>query len=181
MPTETIMGLEALDEADRRIQARKQVLKEKMANLDYLLRLHVDPEWTPYHLTPLHPRKTRRKGSIAKAAYQALRRAAEPMKVRDISIAIAEGLGIDPRENRDLSRLDASVRASLKERVNDGTVVEVEGRPTRWRVLSRPKWTPSIAPSASASAPVVRVDGLSSAQIRALSASIRQVRSQGAG
>lgn len=181
MPTETIMGLEALDEADRRIQARKQVLKEKMANLNYLLRLHVDPEWTPYHLTPLHPRKTRRKGSIAKAAYQALRRAAEPMKVRDISMAIAEGLGIDPRENRDLSRLDASVRASLKERVNDGTVVEVEGRPTRWRVLSRPKWTPSIAPSASASAPVVRVDGLSSVQIRALSASIRQVRSQGAG
>nr|WP_315053376.1 hypothetical protein [uncultured Brevundimonas sp.] len=66
MPTETIIGLKALEKADRAIQARKRVLKEKMEHIDYLLRLQVDAEWTPHHLTPLHPRKPRRRGSIAK-------------------------------------------------------------------------------------------------------------------
>lgn len=179
MPAEAIVGLKALEAADRSIQARKRVLKEKMGHLDYLLRLQVDPEWTPYHLKPLAPRKTRRKGSIAKAAYQALRRASEPMKTREISREIAGRLEIDVSDARALNQLDNAVRTSMKERVKDGAVEELEGRPTQWRVLSRSKWEPSNVPYASASAPLVRVDGLSNAEVRALSASIRQVQRQG--
>lgn len=181
MEIEPVVGRAAMDKADLRIQSRKRVLKEKMEQLDYLLRLQVDPEWTPYHLTPLRPRKTRRKGSIAKAAYQALRRASEPMKTREISREIAERLEVDASDARALNQLDSAVRTSMKERVKDGAVEELEGRPTRWRVLSRPKWAPSNVPYASASAPLVRVDDLSNAEVRALSASILQVRRQGTG
>lgn|GEM_PF-2337843 len=179
MPTETIIGLKALEKADRAIQARKRVLKEKMEHISYLLRLQVDAEWTPHHLSPLHPRKPRRRGSIAKAAYQVLRKADEPMKVRDISLAIASDMGIKRADSTAISRLDAAVRTSLKERVSDGVVEEVEGRPTRWRVLSRPKWEPKVAPVAYASAPLVRVGGLSNAAIRAVSANILQAQRQG--
>lgn len=179
MPTETIVGLKALEAADRRIQARKGVLKEKMEKIAYLLRLQVDPEWTPHHLKPLAPRKTRRKGSIAKAAYQVLRLASRPMKTREISREIAGRLEVDVSDARALNQLDNAVRTSMKERVKDGFVEELEGRPTQWRVLSRPKWAPSNVPYASASAPLVRVDGLLIAEVRALSASILQVRRQG--
>lgn len=181
MAIETVVGMKALEAADRRIQARKRVLKERMADLDYLLRSLVDPEWTPYHLTPLQPRKTRRKNSIAKAAYQALRQASEPMKTREISRGIAGRLEVDVSDARALSKLDAAVRTSMKECVKDGVVEELEGQPTRWRVLSKPKWAPSSVPYASASAPLVRVDGLSNADVRALSASILQVRRQETG
>ena len=128
MPTETIVGLKALGEADRRIQARKKVLKEKMERLDNLLRLQVDPEWTPHHLTPLHPRKTRRKGSIAKASYHALRRSSEPMTTREISKTIAGALQIDTTDQRAMNQLDNAVRTSMKERVGDGAVLEIEGQ-----------------------------------------------------
>lgn len=181
MAIETVVGREAMDKAALRIQARKRVLKERMTHLDYLLRSLVDPEWTPFHLTPLSPRKTRRKGSIAKAAHQALRQASEPMKTREISREIAGRLEVDVSDARALSKLDAAVRTSMKKGVEDESVEELEGLPTRWRVLSKPKWAPSSVPYASASAPLVRVDGLSNADVRALSASILQVRRQGTG
>lgn len=178
-PTEKIVGLKALAEADQAIQARKRVLKERMAHLDYLLRDLVDPEWTPHHLTPLYPRRTRRKGSIAKASFQALRRSEEPMTTREISKAIAGALEVDVGDNVAINQLDNAVRTSMKERVKDGAVMEIEGRPTRWQLVSRSKWTPKVVPFASASAPLVRVDGLSNAAIRAVSANIRQVRDRG--
>jgi hypothetical protein len=179
MPTETIVGLKALAESDRRIQAQKKVLREKMKHLNYLLRLQVDPEWTPYHLTPLHPRKTRRKGSVAKAAYQALKAFKEPMTTREISKAIAGGLEIDASDQRAVNQLDNAVRTSMKARVEDDSVVEIEGRPTRWQVVSRSKWAPTPSPYASASAPLVRAAGLSRAHARAAPASNPQVRHQG--
>lgn len=176
MPTETIVGMKALAAADRRIQAQKRVLKEKMAKIDYLIRRQVDPEWTPHHLTPLHPRRTRRRGTIAKAAYQALRRSQEPMTVREITYAIAEEIGVSPKDSQSISKLDAAVTSSLKARLEDGVVEKLEGRPTRWRVKSRPKWAPSNAPVAFASAPLVRVGDLPPAAIRAAFASSRQVQ-----
>ncbi len=178
-PAERTVGLKSHDEACSRIQARKQVLKKKMDLLTYLLCLQVDPEWTPHHLTPLHPRKTRRKGSIAKAAYQALRRSSEPMTTREISKTIGGGLQIDTTDQRAVNQLDNAVRTSMKERVGDGAVLEIEGRPTRWQMLSRSKWAPTASPYASASAPLVRVAGLSRAGARVLPANSPQVRCQG--
>lgn len=178
---ETVVGLKALEAADRRIQARKRVLKEKMDKIDYLLRSLVDPEWTPHHLAPLYPRKTRRKNSIAKAAFQALRRSKRVMTTREISKAIAGDLDVETADVRAMNKLDAAVRTSMKGRVDDGAVVEVEGRPTGWQALSRPKWAPTAVPDVSASAPVVRAAGLSRADVRALSASILSTRHQASG
>lgn len=178
LAVETIIGVKALAKADEAIQARKRVLKEKMQKLDYLIRSQVDPEWTPHHLTPLHVRRKRQKGSIAKAAYQALRKATEPMKVRDVSLAIAPGLNIDAKDSRALSRLDAAIRASFQEAVKDDAVEKVAGRPTRWQVRSKSKWAPTNVPFASASAPLVRVGDLSVAAARAASASSRSSRRQ---
>ncbi len=177
-PTEVIVGLKALAEADQSIQARRRVLRERMVHLDHLLRSLVDPEWTPHHLTPLHPRKTRRKGSIAKAAYQALRRSSEPMTTREISKTIGGALQIDTKDQRAVNQLDNAVRTSMKERVGDGAVLEIEGRPTRWQMLSRSKWAPTASPYASSSAPLVRVAGLSRAGARVLPANSLQVRHQ---
>lgn len=178
LAVETIIGVKALAEADAAIQARKRVLKEKMEKIDYLIRLQVDPEWTPHHLTPLHIRRRRAKGSIAKAAYQALRKATEPMKVRDVSLTIAPGLNIDPKDSRALSRLDAAIRASFQEAIKDDAVEEVAGRPTRWQVRSKSKWAPTNVPFASSSAPLVRAGDLSVAAARAASASSRSSRRQ---
>lgn len=181
LAVETIVGVKALAKADVAIQARKRVLKEKMAKIDYLIRLQVDPEWTSHHLTPLHIRRKRPKGSIAKAAYQALRKATEPMKVRDVSLAIATDLDIDPKDSRALSRLDAAIRASLQEAVNDDAVEEVVGRPTRWRVRSKPKWAPTNVPVASASAPLVRVGDSTGAAVQAVSANSLSSRRRAIG
>lgn len=178
MAVETIVGVKMLASADQRIQAQKRALKEKMDRLDYLIRSQVDPEWTPHHLTPLHVRRKRPKGSIAKAAYQTLRTASEPMKVRDVSLAIATGLDIDPTDSRAMSRLDATIRDSFQDIVKEGAVEEVAGRPTRWQAQSKPKWAPSNAPVAYASVPVVRGSDLTVATARAVSASSRSSQHQ---
>lgn len=178
-PAERTVGLKAHAEADRRIQARKRVLREKMERLDYLLRLHVDPEWTPHHLTPLYPRKTRRKGVIAKAAYQTLRCRNEAMTTREISKAIASEMEVNVNDNGAMGKLDNAVRTSMKERVGDGFVVEIEGRPTRWQAVNRPKWAPTPSPYASASAPLARAVCSTRAHVRAAPASSRQVPRQG--
>ena len=178
-PAERTVGLKSHAEADRRIQARKQVLREKMKHLDYLLRLQVDAAWTPHHLTPLYPRKTRRKGTITKAAYQALRGSDEPMTTREISKEIAGALEIDVSDNRAINQLDNAVRTSMKERVKDSAVQEIDGRPTQWQLVNRPTWVPTPSPYASASAPLVRAAGLPRAAGRVLPANIRQVPHQG--
>lgn len=94
LATATIVGVKMVAEADRRIQAEKRVLREKMDKIDYLIRLQVDPEWTPHHLTPLHVRTRKRKGSISKEAYTVWRAATEPLKTREIAHLAASALGV---------------------------------------------------------------------------------------
>jgi len=155
LATETLVGVKAIAEADRRIQAERRVLKEKMAKLDYLLRSQVDALWTPHHLTPLHTHRPGRQGAISKSAYRVLKAATEPMPVRAIARIVAEDLGVEATE-REIARLDVAIHGSMKRRLADGEVEKVEGKPTRWRVpCKESEWV--SPPSLAASAPLRRV------------------------
>lgn len=177
LATETIVGLKALAEADRRIQAERRVLKEKMERLDYLLRLQVDPLWNPDHLTPLHRHRTGRQGAISKAAYRVLKSAIEPMPVRAVARLVAAELGVEATE-REINRLDVAIHGSMKRRLADGEVEKVDGRPTRWRVPNtKSGWV--SPPSLSASAPLRRVAGSGPGRSLGASANSRLVLDQG--
>lgn len=155
LATETIVGVKALAAADLRIQAKRRVLKEQMEKLDYLLRLQVDPEWTPHHLTPLHVYERRRKGSISKEAYRVLKAARTPLKTHEIAHLVASALGVDRTDHRAISRISSSIASTLTDRHKEGLVERIEGKPIRWRVPYT-RWLPSNAPAAFASVPVVR-------------------------
>lgn len=171
---ETIVGLAALTAADKAITARKQVLKEKLGKLDYLLRLQVDPQWTPHHLRPIHPKTGSRRGAIAKAAYRVLKSAKEPMKVREIAHAAADILGVNRTDFRAIDRLDSAIHGTLKKRLAEGAVLTDGGKPTRWSVPDR-KWVhPGVRP-VCASVPLKRADDLERATSPAASASILPV------
>lgn len=159
LPTETIVGVKMVAAADQRIQAEKRVLKEKMEKIDYLIRLQVDPEWTPHHLTPLHERAPRRRGSISKEAYKVLRAATEPLSTREVALLAAPALGVDPADSRAISRISAAIATSLNDRHDEDAVERLDGRPIRWRARSRPKWVPTNVPVAYASAPLDRASG----------------------
>ena len=171
---ETVVGLAALTAADKAITARKRVLTEKLVRLDYLLRAQVDPQWTPYHLKPIHPKTGSRRGAIAKAAYRVLKNAKEPMKVREIAHAAADILGVDRTDFRAINRLDSAIHGMLKKRLAEGAVLADAGKPTRWSVPDR-KWVhPGVRP-VYASVPVWRADDFEQAATRAASASILPV------
>jgi hypothetical protein len=176
---ETIVGLAALEAADRRIAAYRKVLKEKMERLSYLLRLQVDPEWTDEHIQPLHERKTRFRGEIAKTAYRVLKAAREPLKTQEIAHLVAPSLGVERSDFRGITRLHSAINTTLTRRWKEGMLERLEGPPIRWAVQPR-KWTRSTIPVAYASVPLVRVAGSSPATTRDASANSLRIRRQAA-
>jgi hypothetical protein len=172
---ESVVGLVALEAADKRITAYRQVLKEKMARLSYLLRLQVDPEWTDDHIQPLHERKSRRQGQISRAAYRVLKAARTPLKTHEIAHLVAPSLDVDRTDHRAISKISSAIAGTLTRRWEEGMVERLEGPPIRWAVQPR-KWDPAVIPVAFASAPLVRVAVSSPAPTRGASANSPRVR-----
>ena len=171
LATETLVGRAMIAEADRRISAERRVLKEKMAHIDYLIRIQVDPEWTPHHIVPLHVHRSLRQGQIAKAAYAVLKAATEPLTTREIARLAAPMLGVSTENNEDgIRRIDTAIAGTLPKRHADGMVELIDGKPKRWRVQRR-KWVSSAAPVASASVPLRRADAPNPSASRGASAS----------
>jgi hypothetical protein len=177
---ETIVGLQALEAADRRIAAQRKVWREKMDKLSYLLRLQVDPEWTDGHIRPLHERKSRAKGDISKAAYRILKAAREPLKTFEIARLVAPSVGVDQADFRAIAKINSSVSGALTRRADEGMVDRFEGPPIRWAVRPR-KWSGSTSPVAFASVPLVRVCASTEGPTSSASASSRQIRRQAGG
>lgn len=146
--TETIVGIAALEAADRRIQARRAVLQEKMDRIDYLIRLQVDPEWDRSSVRPLIPRSNRGKGAVSKLAYGILKKADDPMTAREIARGVARELGLGNPDDREINRLEGSIRGALERRRKDGMVERHEGKPTRWS-LKAGRWSPAVRPASS--------------------------------
>jgi hypothetical protein len=178
LATETIVGLAALEAADKRIQAKRRVLKEKMARLDYLLRLEVDPEWTPHHIKPLHTFKRERQGEISKATFRVLKSAKEPLRTREIARLVAADLGV-AMEERQISKVGAAVYGALKSRLKTGEVQQIADTPVRWLAVKR-KWTPPVVPYVFASAPLVRAGASNASPALDASANTPRVRRPGA-
>lgn len=155
LATETIVGLKALEEEDRRIQAERRVLQEKMDQITHLIRLQVDPQWTPDHIKPLHERSQRRRGSISKLAWKVLRASSEPMKAREITRLIAPQLGVDAADHRAIVRIDSKVHAALKTWLSEGDAEKVDEKPSRWRARCR-GWARRHVSVAAASVPLRR-------------------------
>lgn len=180
LATETIVGVEMVAAADRRIQAERRVLKEKMEKIDYLIRIQVDPEWTPHHLTPLHVHKPGRQGAISKAAYQVLKASAVALTTREIARLAAPMLGVKLNGNeREIARIDSAIAGTLLKRSKDGMVEIIEGKPRRW-LAPRREWVSSVVPYAAASVPLSRDDALNPSANRAASANSPPVPHQGA-
>lgn len=177
---ETIIGMAALEAADRRIVAQRKVWREKMDKLSYLLRLQVDPEWTDDHIKPLHERASRRKGEIAKIAYRVLKAARTPLKSRELAHLVAPSVGVEQSDFRVIGKLASAIHNTLKQRAKEGMVQQLGGPPIRWAVQPR-KWDGSVTPVAYASVPLVRVAASSEATMRAASASIPPVRRRASG
>lgn len=157
LATETLVGREMIEAADKRIIAERRVLREKMEKIDYLIRIQVDPEWTPHHLVPLHVHRSYRQGEISKAGYKVLKAAIEPLSTREIAKLAAPMLGVKVQHNeREISKIDSAIAATLKKRVADGMVEMIEGKPRRWWVPRR-KWVSSVVPFARASVPLAAV------------------------
>lgn len=130
---ETVVGLAAIEAADRRITAEKKILREKMERLTYLLRAQVDPEWDPGSVRPIQPRKTsERQGEISKAAYRVLKSATGPLRVREIAHLVAPQVGIDKADYLQINKLHYAIDGALNRRLKDGMVVHDEGTPKRW-------------------------------------------------
>lgn len=130
---ETVIGLTAIEAADRRITAEKKILREKMERITGLIRLQVDPEWEPGHIRPIQPRaKSERHGEVSKAAYRVLKSAGGPLRVREIAHLVAPQLGVDSSDYRQINRLDSLISTTLVRREKDGMVFHDGGKPRRW-------------------------------------------------
>lgn len=157
LATETIVGVKAVAEADRRICAERRVLQEKMDKIDYLIRLQHDPLWDRHSIAPLHPRTLRRKGTINKAAYKVLRAAKEPMTCREVARAIAAEFEVDSADYRAINKLDSAIHTDFKRRLEDGDLEKIGEKPSRWRVPCK-RWSPPSTRAAASSVPIRRAD-----------------------
>lgn len=179
LATQTIVGLKALEEADRRIQAERRVLREKMERISDLLRHQVDPLWTPLHIKPLHTYKRERQGQISKATFRVLKNVREPLRTREIARLVAAELGAK-MEAREISRVETAIRGALKLRLKAGEVEQIAGPPVRWLAVKR-KWRPPSVPYVFASAPLVRVGVSNASPAPDASANTPPIRHRGAG
>ena len=143
LATETIVGLAALEEADRRITAEKKILREKMERIASSIRHQVDPGWQPGHIRPKHLKRTYKpQGSISKAAYKVLRNAKGPLKVHEIAHQVASGLGVDNDDSQQIDRLAAAIYNALQGRLKDDMVEHDNGSPRHWWI-KKPQWKDS--------------------------------------
>lgn len=173
LAVEPLVGRAMIEAADKRIIAERKVLKEKMDKIDYLIRIQVDPEWTPHHIVPLHAHQKGRQGQISKAAYRVLKAASGPLSTRQIARLVAPMLGVEvDRNENEISRIDNAVASALKKRCADGMVELIEGKPRCW-LVRRKKWVSSVVPFAAASVPLVRAGASNPSANRDASASSR--------
>lgn len=163
MASETVVGLKMLEQADKKIVAERRVLAEKMEKISYLIRVQVDPEWTPGHLSPLHVHRKAKRGVFANAAYRVLKAAKEPLSVRAIAKLAAVNLGLKPTGS-EMDRLATTIAGCMRRRLVDGDVEKIEGDPVRWQVpCKKSAWV--APPSLVASAPLRRAAGSDRAPI----------------
>lgn len=173
---ESIVGLAAINAADREITARKAALQIKMDQIAEKIRTKIDVMWTHYHLRPQKPRVQHRFGQT-KAAYKALKIAKAPRTAYELAREIAPQYGIRPTDNRMIAKLASAITTSFKQLLVDGQIASDEGKPIRWTARVR-VWRPAVAPSCAASAPLVRVASRPEAAKPAASPNTRPVPRQ---
>lgn len=140
-PTEKIVGLKALAQADVRITAEKVKLKARLERIADTIRRLYEPDWTPGHIQPVRPQGTvRRAGELSKKAYVVLRDAKAPMTTREVTKIVVAGLGLVNPDSRAVDIIHNSLHATFGRRAKDGEIVRHEGKPIRWSVASvRPR------------------------------------------
>lgn len=152
---EPIVGLAAVEAADREIAAHKAALRIAMDRVSLRIRVEFDAMWAPYHLRPLKPRVQPRYGQT-RAAYKALKAARAPRTAHELAREIAPQFGIRPTDNRMIAKLASAMTVSFKRHLDEGLVVSDGGQPIRWSVHEQ-VWRHPGVPACAASAPLVRV------------------------
>ena len=176
--TETIVGLAALEAADRKITAEKVRLRDQMDGIAHTIRTQLNSRWQPYHIRALVPSRQKR-GNIAKAAYQALKKAGRPLTATEIAKLIAPPYGVSAEDTRAIAKLHAQITASLEKWVKEGRIQVTRQKPALWS-LRAPVWQPPHAADVFASVPLVRASRSTEATTSGAAASTPSVQHQGA-
>lgn len=130
---EFVVGVAALIEAQDRVESEKVLMKRALDAIETLAR-YVDPDWSAGAITPIPPkRRDNHTGQITRAAANILRRAKQPMTVRELARAACSAHGLD-QEERHVSRFDMAIRTSFDRKIGK-TLGVIQGPPKRYFIL----------------------------------------------
>ena len=116
-------------------KAEGERIHQAMRHVEAVLKL-LDPE---YNLRPIAVRRRKpnpyfKRGTVFRAALDALRTAGKPMTAAEITRAMLAANNVINVPDKARADLEGAVRAALKGR--DGVLPVGEGTPTRWALAS---------------------------------------------
>jgi hypothetical protein len=115
----------------RRMEVRFQDLLANIDQLDAAI-IQFDPAYRPHHPAV----RTVKSLPLTRTLLTILRKSPEPMKMRDLTIAMMESLGLDHRNAYRVTRLTEQVRTALTRQKKNGVVMSEAGpnRTLIWRI-----------------------------------------------
>ncbi len=119
-------------------KAEAEQLRDDMIHIEAVLKM-LEPGFSARRIAPkrrYNPNPLFRRGTIFRAALDVLRAAPGPMTADEIGMALLASKGVTEPSREERRRMFGAVDKSLQN--NRGKTVEPdEGRPRRWRVVSR--------------------------------------------
>ncbi|GAA0673284.1 hypothetical protein FHT00_001577 [Sphingomonas insulae] len=128
-------------EAAERLIAQLPELRGRLGEIDKLVTACEDvirsdqPAWTRDHIKPSRPFVHKipvRIGNCSRTALDVLRLAGEPMRVRDIAIAVLAREGITDPDKGNIIKVSNTVGNALKKKLKDGYVATDGAWPGSW-------------------------------------------------
>ena len=142
---------EEIEKADRLIE-QLPIWRERIREIEKLIRacetvIKSDrPDWTRDALKPSRPFVHKipvRLGNASKTALDVLRIAGEPMRVKDIAIAVLHREGIEAPEKDTVTKVANTIGNTLKKKLVRGYVATDGGWPGQWWAVKSPQVTPT--------------------------------------
>lgn len=174
---EGVVGMAAVEAADRAITAEKAELRDQMDRIAHTIRTKFNHRWQPYHIRPLHPRVKR--GDYSRAGFEVIKTADRPLTTTEITERVALAQGIDRDDLRAFRKLYASIRKSLMQSEKDRALERIDGSPELWQLCEQ-VWQTPPAVDVYASVPLVRASRSLAGATLGASANSPPVRHQGA-
>ena len=116
------------------LDAQAAQLRIDLDHIEHVIRMFQE-DWRASNnaVAPRKPSRWDRRGQGIKTALAVLREASEPMRAREIVLAVWARTGLPVPAKQELSRITSTFNTALGRRVGKG-VVMVKGRPKRWEI-----------------------------------------------